>query len=147
MDTIGTLLASSINNEPTLSKMGLNLVEHTATNAKSLVGVTHKYIFINNHDRRIEFIYSPEPAADDFLLVYIINTLSGEGFSLQDWLSFHEIAIDDDPFRLGIYPGTLHEKIQGFVHFVNGVISHKELANILRGRIWVDIPYDWGELR
>jgi hypothetical protein len=93
----------------------------------------------------ISFCYGQD--GNHFFTVEVFNTTAASSFLLEEWLSQQGVKLEPYPFILSSYAGTPSERLTGFVSFLDSQLSTAEMADVLGGRGWLNIPFDWGSLK
>jgi hypothetical protein len=82
-----------------------------------------------------------------YLTVEIFNTVNVSSFLLSEWMQLQGESLDPYPFTLRGYSGSLRERLTGFLSLLDSKLSAEEMFNVLRGHSWLNIPFDWGNIR
>lgn len=94
----------------------------------------------------IDFRYSESRQSGSFCVTFR-NLATEDEFLLNEWMKEKDIRAGADPWGLSSYSGAFQERVAEFVTFLENQLSTSELADILAGRTWIHIPYDWGAMK
>ena len=97
--------------------------------------------------RELLLHFSDGTNGDRYFIVAIANTEVADSFLLEDWLRLRGHAFEVSPCLLFTQAGTEQERLSRFVAFLEEELSTKDLWDILSGKTWVPIPYDWGVMK
>ena len=84
---------------------------------------------------------------DYSICVTFINNQADDEFLLDEWMREKNIQVEPYPWLLSAYVGSTRDRITHLVTFLEGQLSSPELLDILAGRTWKHIPYDWGAMK
>ena len=113
-----------------------------------LTGNNYNFFLENKQVRRsIDISFRPRPQKNDYyFFAHIENTKNKEYISVDDFLKRNKICTDLSPFTLSNYSGTFEQKVDQFLVFLEKALK-EHMYDILMGKKWIQIPFDWGEYK
>jgi hypothetical protein len=96
-----------------------------------------------NREFVISFSYRSD--GNHYFIHEVFNTKKEASFLLEDWPGL--APNQPSPGALRAYVGTVRERLIGYVSFLERLLCADEIASVLRGESWLDIPFDWGNLK
>ncbi|MEI8384046.1 MAG: hypothetical protein WCJ09_28295 [Planctomycetota bacterium] len=93
--------------------------------------------------RNVLIDFSDDITGKCYFIVGIINTEASDSFLLEEWLRLRGLVFEVSPCLLFTQAGTEQERLVRFVAFLEQEFSTKEMRDILSGKSWVHIPFDW----
>lgn len=114
--------------------------------ATKVVPESFKLILKNEAKIRVEIIFYPLPNELGIILFYIWREDKKEPINLKDWLKKHG-KLKKGMFKLETYSGNLDEKMKAISENIGSMIVDQGMRDILEGKDWEDIPFDWTGLK
>jgi hypothetical protein len=81
----------------------------------------------------------------DVLMVHVGDLHNGT-FTVEQFLIHEKIQYNEKQFDINTYQGSKRSRIQNALAFNISVIN-TYLYEVISGKTWVDIPFDWGEYK
>lgn len=132
---------------PSFVSLGLNFTGSKYRQGTSLLGESFVLNFSNERMRSVQVIFHPRDDNKDYFLVNIVNNNNDEIFNIEDWQKKHGLEEKPDPFRLINYSGVFEERLDSFVHYLNGLFGHEKIISIMQGHSWEAVAFDWAGMR
>lgn len=112
-----------------------------------LLGECFEFWFSGEGGVDVSVSFSPKSNGNDNFTVFIYNRKIGSDFCLDDWLKIHGVKNVIDSFRLSSYSGEFSERLDLFFMYLESIFSIPELMNILSGREWEEVPFNWAGMK
>lgn len=108
------------------------------------LGPSYRFTIETASERALHIdVYSH--SQDSSICVTFVNNKADDEFLLGEWMQEKSIQIEPYPWLLSSYAGT--DRITQFVTFLEGQLNSPELMDIMHGRTWKHIPFNWGALK
>ena len=110
-------------------------------------GITDRLISIfsnQSRNRVLQYTFSPgSEKRGPYAMLDLFNQAKEE-LSLEDFLQHNGLLESDkpDPFLLDSYQGDFIEQSRQVIAYIDGVLS-AHLMNVVIGRDWMQVPFDW----
>lgn len=128
-------------------KVGLSYLKEELVPPSKLLGEQYRFWFSGVKGIEIRVTFGPRTESNDYFTVFIFNRNLGDDFSLNDWLKINGGKNTIESFRLLSYSGSFEEKLDGFMIYLESIFSMPNMADILSGKKWEDVPFDWGDMK
>lgn len=124
----------------------LQLSKHVVSNGPA--GDSFEFLISSDTGISIEFTFYPAyQNKSDYVVIYVINDNKDKDFSLDSWMQKYHTVSKKNPFSLSNYNGNYDQQLMGFFNFLNKLFKEEKLNNILEGKSWMDVEFNWGDLK
>ena len=128
---------------PFLSQYGFSFTKEYVDNSP-LRGKSYVLVFSNSSNKRtLEISFAPQYKQFNDVFVVFITDERKKTLNIPQYLRHLRLIDDKLYFRLDTYPGSFQEKINQFFQFLGASFQDERLKDILIGKKWVDLPFDW----
>jgi len=133
---------------PSIRSLGFLYRDAAVRPSTGAVGESTAIRFTNIGRRALQVVVYPLSDNDAVFVVNVTNTETEEVFGIRDWLrQYSPENAESSHFKLSNYPGTPSEQIDGFLAYLDRVLSSEGLKDLLAGTSWERIYFDWAGMR
>ena len=113
-------------------------------NESPVVGKIYNFVFEKaDKNRSLKILFSPKYNEFKDAIVIEIHNEQNKNLEIGQYLELVGLLDDKPRFRLDFYPGDFREQMDHFFKFIDSAFQEETLRDILIGKTWVNLPFDW----
>jgi hypothetical protein len=131
-----------------LTNIGFKLQSSKYVSSKGPAGESYEFLLSGDNDVSVEFTFYPAfNDKSDYVVIYVIDDKAGKDFSLDSWMQKRSTPSQESPFKFSTYKGEFEQQLKEFLKFVSTLFQEAELRAVLEGKTWVDVKFNWGDIK